>query len=143
MSVGGVGALAAYDLGFDDDVTPFSVNINQAFYAAITAAAPTALVRDSSLDGTLTTCVSGVSQSVTGYRLAAPATFDFLTDGGAVARSYAQAAIFVKSTPAAAQVCGGIGTWTVPAAQVAASYFDDMQILLFDPYSARVWVPQP
>jgi hypothetical protein len=142
VSVAGANALAQLDTGFDDDLTPFSVNINQAFYAEITAAAPSALVRDPSLDTTLTTCVSGVSQSVTGYRLAASTTFDFLTDGGAVARSYASTAIFVKSAPAAAQGCGGISTWTVPAAQVAASYFNEMQIVLFDPYSSRVWIPQ-
>jgi len=142
VSVGGANALAQLDTGFDDDLTPFSVDINQAFYEEITAAAPSALVRDTSLDTTLSTCVSGVSQPVTGYRLAPSTTFDFLTDGGAVARSYATAAIFVKSTPAAAQVCGGIGTWTVPAAQVAASYYNEMQIVLFDPYSSRVWIPQ-
>ena len=142
VSVAGTTALAQLDTGFDDDVTPFSVDINQAFYAAIAAAAPSALVRDTSLDTTLTTCVDGVSQPVTGYRLAPSTTFDFLTDGGAVARSYASTAIFLKATPAAARVCGGIGTWTVPAAQVAASYFNEMQTLLFDPYSSRVWIPQ-
>jgi hypothetical protein len=142
VSVAGANALAQLDTGFDDDVTPFSVNINQAFYAAITAASSSALVRDSSLDTTLSTCVSGVSESVTGYRLGTPTTFDFLTDGGAVARAYASTAIFVKNTPVAARVCGGIGTWSVPAAQVAASYFNDMQVVLFDPYSARVWIPQ-
>ena len=142
VRVAGANALAQLDTGFDDDVTPFSVNINQAFYTAIMAAAPSALVRAPSLDATLTTCVSGVSESVTAYRLARSRTFDFLTDGGAAARSYPSSVLFVKNTPAAAQVCGGIGTWSVPAAQVAASYYNDMQIVLFDPFSARVWVPQ-
>ncbi len=142
VRVAGANALAQLDTGFDDDVTPFSVNINQAFYAAITAAAPSALVRAPSLDATLTTCVSGVSQSVTAYRLAPSTTFDFVTGAGAAARSYTNSVIFVKSAPAAAQVCGGISTWSVPAAQVAASYYNDMQVVLFDPYSARVWIPQ-
>jgi hypothetical protein len=142
VSIGGVGALAQLDTGFDDDVTPFSVNINKAFLAAVQAGAPAALVRDPSLDTSLTTCVSGVSEPVTGYRLAAPATFDFVTTGGVAARSYPNAALFAKDTPAAAHVCGGIGTWTVPAAQVAASYFNDMGVLVFDPYGATVWIPK-
>jgi hypothetical protein len=143
VSLGGVTALAQLDTGFDDDVTPFSVNINEAFYKAITGATPAALVRDPSLDTSLTTCVSGVSESVTGYRLGAAASFGFLTDGGVVARSYTTTAIFVKDTPAAAQECGGIGTWTVPAAQVAASYYNDMKVVLFDPFTSRVWIPEP
>src|SRR5277367_4066943 len=81
---------------------------------------------------TLTTCVEGVTEPVAGYRLASPATFDFVADGGVAARSYASAALFVKNTPTDAQSCGGIGTWTVPAAQVAASYFNDMQFIVFD-----------
>ena len=141
VRVAGVSALAQLDTGFDDDVTPFSVNIDQAFYAAITKASAAALVRDTSLDTTLSTCVSGVNESVTGYRLAASTSFDFVAVGGAVARAYTSTAIFVKNTPSAARVCGGIGTWSVPAAQVAASYYNDMQIVIFDPFSARVWIP--
>jgi len=82
-----------------------------------------------------------VDESVQAYRLAAGTTFDFVGKGGTVARSYADSVLFVKNTPASAASCGGIGTWTVPAAQVAASYYNDMQALVFDPYSARVWIP--
>jgi hypothetical protein len=142
VKIAGVAALAQLDTGFDDDVTPFSVNINKAFYSAIVAAMPGALVRDASDDETLSTCVSGVSESADAYRLAAGVTFDFITVSATTARAYAQAVIFVKGDPAAASSCGGIGTWTVPAAQVGASFYVDMKALAFDPYGARVWIPK-
>lgn len=142
VRVGTTAAIAQLDTGFDDDVTPFSVNINMAFFAAIEAANPSALVRDTSLDAVLTTCVSGVTEPVTGYRLAATTTFDFVTAGGVSGRSYSSTALFVKNTPPAAKSCGGIGTWSVPAAQVAASYYNDMGVIAFDPYAARVWIPK-
>jgi hypothetical protein len=142
VSVAGASAVAQLDTGFDDDVTAFSVNVNPAYLSAITSANPSALVRDASLDLTLSTCVEGVSESVEAYRLASGTTFDFVAEGGAVARSYASSVLFVKNTPPSAASCGGIGTWTVPAAQVAASYFNEMKVLVFDPYSARVWIPK-
>jgi hypothetical protein len=142
VSVAGAKALAQLDTGFDDDVTPFSVNINPAFLAEINGANPSALVRDASLDATLTTCVEGVDETVEAYTLGAGTTFDFVADGGTVARSYASAVLFVKNTPASAASCGGIGTWTAPAAQVAASYYNDMKVIAFDPYGARVWIPK-
>jgi hypothetical protein len=141
VKVAGVAAVAQLDTGFDDDATPFSVNINQAFYAAIVAATPGALTRDSALDETLSTCVDGVTQAAKAYRLAAGTTFDFVQTSGAAARSYAQAVLFVKSDPAAASGCGGISTWTVPAAQVGASFYVGMGSLMFDPYGAKVWMP--
>ena len=141
VRVGGTGALAQLDTGFDDSVTPFSVNVNQAFYAAIVAANASALVRAASLDESLSTCVEGVDEPVKAYTLAAGVTFDFVGAGSSVARSYASAVIFVKETPAAAQDCGGIGTWTVPAAQVGASFYVDMGALVFDPFGAQVWIP--
>jgi hypothetical protein len=142
VSLGGATALAQLDTGFDDDVTPFSVNINTAFYMAIAAASPSALVRDSALDGTLSTCIEGVNETVEAYTLASGVAFELVEEGGGVARSYPGATIFVKNTPMSAEDCGGIGTWTVPAAQVGASFYNDMKTIAFDPYSARVWIPK-
>jgi hypothetical protein len=142
VAVAGASAVAQLDTGFDDAVTPFSVNINRAFYAAIVAAEPGALVRDASKDESLTTCVDGVSEPVLAYRLAAGVTFDLEGTSGVAARSYTQAVLFVKDTPAAAASCGGIGTWTAPAAQVGASFYVAMGTLVLDPYGATVWVPR-
>jgi len=47
VTVAGAKAIAQLDTGFDDDVTPFSVNINPAYLATINAADATALVEGS------------------------------------------------------------------------------------------------
>jgi hypothetical protein len=140
VRVAGTLAVAQLDAGFDDSVTPFSVNINVPFFNAIPTSA---LVRDASLDETLTTCVSGVNETVTAYRLATGTTFDLVSDGSAPSHTYPNAVLFVKNTPADASSCGGIGTWTAPAAQVGASFYVDMRALVFDPFGAKVWVPRP
>jgi hypothetical protein len=46
----------------------------------------------------------------------------------------------VKRTPSAARSCGGIGTWTAPAAQLAASFFVELGVVVFDPFGSRVFV---
>lgn len=141
VRVGGASAVAQLDTGFDDALVPRSVNVNDAFYRAIVASDAGALVRNAARDLFLTTCVVGVSEPVEAYTLAAGRSLDFVSDSGAVARRFPGATLFVKRTPAAARSCGGIGTWTSPAAQIAASFFVEMGALVFDPYTARVWVP--
>ncbi len=141
LRVGGVSALAQLDTGFDDALVPLSVNVNAAFFSAIVAADAGTLVRDAARDLSLTTCVPGLSEPVEAWTLAPGRTLEFVSDSGAVARRYAGATLFVKRTPAAARSCGGIGTWTAPAAQVAASFFVEMGSVAFDPYTSRVWMP--
>jgi hypothetical protein len=141
VRIAGATAVAQLDTGFDDDVTMLSVNVNVAFLQAIQAASPSALVRDATLDEALTTCVVGVSEPVQGYRLAPGGSLDFVDGGAHAVQSFPGAVVFVKQTPAAAHSCGGIGTWTVPAAQVAASYYVAMGTLVFDPFTSRVWLP--
>jgi hypothetical protein len=147
VKIAGVSAFAQLDTGFDDDVTRYSVNINVAFYNAITAMQSDALVRDSSRDETLTTCATGpdggvVTETAMAYTLKSGVTFDFIQTNAMVSRSYANATIFVKETPQAAQICGGIGTWNVPAAQVGASFYVNMGSIIFDPFGATVWIPK-
>jgi hypothetical protein len=141
VRVGGAGAVAQLDPGFDDALVPWSVNVNAAFHRAIVASDPGALVRDAARDLALTTCVVGVAEPVEAYTLAPGRALEFVDAGGAVARRYPGATIFVKRTPPAARACGGIGTWTAPAAQIAASFFVDLGAVAFDPVASRVWVP--
>jgi hypothetical protein len=140
VRVGGASAVAQLDTGFDDALVPFSVNVNGAFFDAIQASDASALVRDAAHDLTLSTCLVGVSESVKAYTLAAGRSLDFVDGAGAIVRKYGGATLFVKTT--SPKTCGGIGTWTVPAAQVAGSFFVEMGTLVFDPYSSRVWVPR-
>lgn len=144
LRIAGVTAAAQLDTGFDDALVPFSINVNAAFHDAITAKSKTALVRAASKDLSLSTCVSGVSENVEAYTLASGVAAELLGAGDSVARRHLSAVVFVKRTPAAAEVCGGIGTWTAPAAQVAGSFFVDAGVMVFDPFGSRVWVrPQP
>ena len=50
--------------------------------------------------------------------------------------------VFVKETLEEAKACGGIETWTVPAAQMGASFLVDAQAVVIDPFASRVWLPR-
>ncbi|MBX3220093.1 MAG: hypothetical protein KF795_06200 [Labilithrix sp.] len=139
LRVAGVTAHAQLDTGFSDALVPFSVNVNEAFLDAVTAAAPTALVRAADKDLSLTTC-AGVNEPVEAYALASGAAVELVGEDGEAVRAFPGATLFVKRTPPAARRCGGIGTWTVPAAQVAASFYAALGLVAFDPFGSRVWV---
>ncbi len=142
VRIAGVSALAQLDTGFSDALVNHSVNINTAFLAALQKANPTALVRDAKLDTKLTTCMANVQEPAEAYHLASGQQFELIADDGSVARVWADATIFVKKTPVAAHSCGGIGTWTVPAAQVGASFYVGLGTVVFDPFAAKVWLPK-
>lgn len=142
IAIGGVDALAQLDTGYEDRLVPYSININEALYAKIVAKAPTILDRDTSRDLFATTCVPLYSEPLRAYRLKAGATFDFIAQGGVVARSEPTAHIYVKERSDTTRPCGGISTWTVPAAQVGSSFYADAQVMIFDPVASRVWVPK-
>lgn len=139
VRVAGVTAVAQLDTGFADTHVAHSVNVNTAFFDAIQAANPGALLRDAASDLSLTTC-AGVAEPVEAWRLAPGVVFELVDESGAAARSERAAVLFVKRTPAAARRCGGIGTWTAPAAQVAASFYVDAGVVVFDPFASRVWI---
>jgi hypothetical protein len=138
LHVGGVEALAELDTGFDDAVVPLSINVNEAYLAAIQAAAPAALTRTPALDLQLSTC-AGVNEDVAAYKVTGDA--ELWADDGKAARTEKGAVLFVKHTPPAAKYCGGIGTWTVPAAQVGASFYESAGVVIFDAIHSRVWMP--
>ena len=141
VKIAGTAALTQLDTGFDDKVVPHSINVNVALLDAVNAASPGALLRDPAADVALSTC-AGVSEPVEAYHFAPGQGLDLIDTAGAVVRSWVTATVFVKRTPAAAIKCGGIGTWSVPAAQIGTSFFSDLGVLVFDPYASRVWVPR-
>jgi hypothetical protein len=77
---------------------------------------------------------------VTAYSLGSGRSLQLVDRHGGVAKTYPNATVFVKNTPAAAHKCGGIGTWTAPAAQLGASFYVDMGSVIFDPFTSNVWV---
>ena len=61
----------------------------------------------------------------------------FRSDGQAV-RRVSGVTLFLKNSPPAIRRCGGIGTWSQPAAQMGASFVND-GTLVVDPFSQRLW----
>ena len=132
---------AQVDTGYGDSLVRHAVNANRAAFDRL----PRALERVPARDLTLTTCVPGVNETVLAHRLPADAPLAFtasLTSAAGLV-SFADAIIYLKDTPAAARSCGGIGTWSTPAAQLGVSFTADLGLVVFDPLSARLWVPAP
>ena len=108
----------------------------------IIATNPNAITRRPTKDLYLTTCVPGLSQLGEAYQLAPGTEVNFLAEGGSIGRNDRGNLPFVKEHLPAADKCGGIDTWTVPAAQLGASFIVDAQAAIFDPFAARVWLPK-
>ena len=137
VRIGSVLALAQVDTGYADSQSPPSMNINQALFQKLQAAGvPLQAVAKPNLQ--LTTCVRGQSEAVKRYRLRGDTTVDLVGEAGLAVRRLSGVTLFVKNSPAAAQVCGGIGTWSQPAAQLGASFVND-GTLVVDPVGQRLW----
>lgn len=142
VAIAGKSALAQLDTGYDDRLVHHSINVNQALFDLIQSQGPNFLTRDVFSDVYLTTCIPGYSEQVSAYRLGDGQTVDFIAEGGSVARRESTAVVYLKKHSVKTLPCGGIGTWTVPAAQIGSSFFVDAQAIVFDPTSSRVWVPK-
>lgn len=138
IRIGGVPAVAQLDTGYDDGRQPYSVNINAALFDALKAAKVRLKARpDISIQ--LSTCQPGVSEALEAYSVAGAQFGIVETSGQLVPHKARSVTLFVKRTPDAAAVCGGIGTWKQPAAQLGASFVAG-GALVVDPFSARVWL---
>lgn len=142
VAIAGVTALAQIDTGYDDRIYRHSININPPLLEKLLEKDPDLLTRRPSMDLYLTTCVPGLSQAGRAYLLPAGASVDFLAEGGTVGRHDTGKVLFVKERLPAAERCGGIETWTVPAAQLGASFMVDAAAVVFDPITTRVWLPR-
>lgn len=141
LRIAGVTALAQIDTGYSDYISRHSVNVNPAFYGLIAKSAPGALERREQEDRRLSTCVPGVTETVEAYRLREGGA-ELLDENGGVLRSFPSAVIYVKRTPAAAARCGGISSYSAPAAQLGGSFMRDLGVVVFDPFSSKVWAPR-
>ncbi|WP_437320590.1 hypothetical protein [Sorangium sp. So ce385] len=140
--IGAAQAVAQLDTGYDDAVYRRSVNINRAFFAAIEAAGiDLAPVPEAAMS--LSTCVPGQAEQVSAYRILRGAPFELVSTDGSAAVAAQDVMLFLKDTPPEARQCGGIGTWSIPAAQVAASFYVEARRLVFDPVTSRVWMGTP
>jgi hypothetical protein len=142
ITIAGVSALAQLDTGYDDRIIRHSININKAMLDRLLAEAPGKISRRKTKDLYLTTCIGGLSQLGAAYLLEPGTPVNFIGEGGVVARPDYGLYVFVKERMPEADRCGGIETWTVPAAQMGASFLTDAQAVVFDPHSSRVWLPK-
>lgn len=132
VTIGNTLAMAQIDPAYDDSVYPHTVNINQLFFEALKQAGVD-LVPMPNVD--LTTC-TGVNEKGSAYKLGPGFDFRIMgTDGKPVLVEH-NAFIIVKGNNSA---CEGIGTWSIAAAQIGASFLNDSGQVIFDPFSSRVW----
>jgi hypothetical protein len=130
------------DSGFDDRVYTHSVNINLALLNAVNQDG-LHLVRARKIPVIhLETCVSDANETVTAYKLQKGDALEWISTSGVPVRSDQDAIFFLKEVPEEAMICGGIGTWEIPAAQVGASFLRDMGTVIFNPETQRVWMPK-
>jgi len=142
IKIGEVEAVAQIDSGFDDQVHPFSVNINKALLHLVNSKKER-LVRITEIPVMrLLTCGKGIYTTITAYRLKEGETFQWTAANHLAARSYSKAIFFLKDEAPEALICGGIGTWDIPAAQIGVSFLKDMGIIIFNANTQTVWVPK-
>ena len=141
VKIGSETFMAQVDSGYNDYKYPFSININTALKKALDAAG-VQLIAVPELNSTLSTCVPGVRDQVTAFRLGADTFFTFLDVGGNSINQFKEVNLFLKTTPEEAKICGGISTWDKPAAQLGASFLKDAGFVIFDPLNGLVWIPK-
>jgi hypothetical protein len=137
LRIGSVGAVAQVDTGYADGLRPPSMNINRALLQRLEQAG-VAPIREPGADLTLSSCVRGEAERVLAYRLSAGSAVELVGSDGNAVRRLPGVTLFLKDSPAAIANCGGIGTWSEPAAQLGASFVND-GTLVVDPFSQRLW----
>jgi hypothetical protein len=137
-----VKAITQIDTGLADTEYPFSFNINRAFFDALNTPTETHLVQAMDIEPiSLTTCVSGFSETLTAYRLKPGESFELVSSQGQVARTYRNVILFLKESDRRARSCGGIGTIDVPAVQIGMSFIKDMGSIILNAQTETIWIP--
>ncbi|MDI9857960.1 hypothetical protein [Flectobacillus roseus] len=138
IKIGNAAAVAQIDPGYDDKIYRHAININQAYFKAIRESG-IFLIENPSSNFTLSTCVTGIQEKVKAYKLPTKTSFSITGLDGSPIIIHSDVNIFLKMTPSEAKECGGIGTWTIPAAQLGASFLIDAKKVYFDPFAEKVW----
>ena len=140
VRIGAASAVAQVDTGYADRLRP-AMNINSALLRQLQAAG-VGLIRDPGADLRLSSCVAGQGEAVLAYRLPDDTAVELVGGDGAAVRRLAGVTLFLKDSPAPIRRCGGIGTWSEPAAQLGASFVNDGSLVV-DPFSQRLWFRPP
>jgi hypothetical protein len=88
----------------------------------------------------LSTCVPGFLESVRAFRLPKNRVFEVIGAHSSAALCVDDATLYLKESMGPVTSCGGIGTWSIPAAQLGASFYVDTGRVVFDPAGERVWI---
>jgi hypothetical protein len=131
-NIGGVKTWAQIDTGYDDDLYPHSLDINRALYDELVARG-VALTREGFV--TVKTCAGVERRPVYSSRQ----KLVIADQTGAPIVETAHYTLIVKQ----ANLCGGIGVRTTPAAQLGASFLHLFGAIVFDPQAERVWIKKP
>jgi hypothetical protein len=138
ISIGNAEAEAQIDPGFDSGQGIPVILVNQALFDAMIAHG-TVLTRVPKADGIWTTCVPGVTQKIEAYSAGAASWMAILGADGNPVVVLPEIRIYLKKTPTAVQICGGVGIWETPAAQIGSSFLISRKKVIFDPFKSQVW----
>jgi hypothetical protein len=120
---------AQIDTGYDDDLYPHSLDINQAYYEALIAHGAS-LKREGYV--AVKTCAGFERRPV--YSSHQPLVIT--NESGAAITEARDYYLIVKP----ANICGGIAAQTTPAAQLGVSFLRLFQTIVFDPQAGQVWI---
>jgi hypothetical protein len=140
VKIAGVVAVAQIDSGFNDSIHPYSVNINAAVLKLVNEKEVRLVPALDIKPSKLLTCVPGVFETTTAYRLKEGTTFEWVDLLDVGINVYHHPLFFLKNGTKDTDPCGGIGTWEIPAAQIGASFLKDLGTMVFNPFSQTLWI---
>ncbi len=129
LQIGAAKTWAQIDTGYDDDLYPHSLDINQAYYDALIADGARLTLQNYV---TVKTCAGFESRPVYASRQPLVIT----NESGAAVAETSDYYLIVKP----ANICGGIAAQPTPAAQLGVSFLRLFQTIVFDPQAGRVWI---
>jgi hypothetical protein len=130
LSLGEVHIWAQIDTGYDDAVYAHSVDINEALFQRLTTQGMTL---DHLADINVSTCEGSESRHVYTVK---DLSLVIETDDSIPIMRVGTFYLILKP----ANGCGGIGTMSIPAAQLGASFLQTFGTTVFDPQFGTVWL---
>ncbi|RKH54945.1 hypothetical protein D7V93_24285 [Corallococcus llansteffanensis] len=138
LRMGGARFIGQLDSGLDDSIVRHSLYGNKALLEMLTKAG-VKTVPVGTPPSQLSAC-GGANDTVQEFLLPEGARLEFMGTDDQPVRSYGDAHLFIKTPTPASLKCGGIATWTTPAAQVGNSFLRDARFVLYDATRMLVWI---
>jgi hypothetical protein len=129
IQLGDTKTWAQIDTGYDDDLYPYSLDINQPFYNELMASGVT-LTPEGFV--TVRTCAGFENRPI----YSSAQSLVITNEAGTPITETRKYYLIVKP----ANICGGIANRTTPAAQLGSSFMNLFQSVVFDPNGQMVWL---